>query len=214
MNCGEFQKVLPYIIESGGNPNEEAHLASCKVCADLVQDLRYIAEQAKLLLPMRDPSPEVWDGIRNSLEREGLVGGGPRRLDFNPAWASRRLQWASAGRLLGTAALLALAIGVLFYNRSSTQNSPVLANDAAGNPVQNAAVIDGEDMQVLQAVSQRSPGLRDSYEADLRAINAYIDDAQQYSQEHPDDALGREHLMEAHQQKSAFYEMALERSVH
>lgn len=73
MNCAEFQKVLPYIIESGGNEEEEAHLKECSVCADLVQDLRYIAEQAKLLLPMHDPSPKVWDGIHENLEREGLV---------------------------------------------------------------------------------------------------------------------------------------------
>jgi len=73
MTCAEFQKVLPYIIESGGNAEEEAHLSACPVCSDLVQDLRYIAEQAKLLLPMRDPSPQVWDNIQDSLQREGLV---------------------------------------------------------------------------------------------------------------------------------------------
>jgi hypothetical protein len=73
MNCAEFQKVLPYIIESGGNPDEESHLGECAVCSDLVRDLRYIADQAKLLLPMRDPSPQVWDNIQDSLKREGLV---------------------------------------------------------------------------------------------------------------------------------------------
>ena len=73
MTCAEFQKVLPYIIETGGNADEEAHLASCPVCSDLVQDLRYIAEAAKLLLPMRDPSPKVWDNIQDSLQRDGVV---------------------------------------------------------------------------------------------------------------------------------------------
>ncbi len=73
MNCAEFQRVLPYIIETGGNEAEEAHLRSCAVCSDLVADLRYIAEQAKLLVPMEDPDPRVWDGIQKSLEREGLV---------------------------------------------------------------------------------------------------------------------------------------------
>ena len=73
MNCAEFQKVLPYIIESGGKPEEEKHLESCKVCADLVADLKYIAEQAKLLLPLFDPNPRVWEGIETSLEREGLI---------------------------------------------------------------------------------------------------------------------------------------------
>jgi hypothetical protein len=68
MNCAEFQKVLPYIIESGGNLDEEEHLRTCPVCSDLVADLKYIADQAKLLVPMEDPSPRVWDGIRGALE--------------------------------------------------------------------------------------------------------------------------------------------------
>ena len=76
MNCAEFQRVLPYIIESGGNADEEEHLRSCAVCADLVADLRYIADQAKLLVPMEDPDPRVWSGIEKSLQREGLVKGG------------------------------------------------------------------------------------------------------------------------------------------
>src|SRR5512147_409932 len=73
MTCAEFQKVLPYIIETGGNAEEDQHLRGCPVCSDLVQDLKYIAEQAKLLVPMEDPAPHVWDGIRGSLEREGMI---------------------------------------------------------------------------------------------------------------------------------------------
>ena len=73
MNCAEFQRDLPFIIDEGGNAEQERHLKECKVCADLVSDLRFIAEQAKLLVPMKDPSPKVWEEIQDSLEREGLV---------------------------------------------------------------------------------------------------------------------------------------------
>jgi hypothetical protein len=73
MTCGEFQKVLPYIIDSGGNEEEQKHLETCPMCSDLVADLRYIAEYAKLLVPMEDPSPRVWQGIERSLHREGLA---------------------------------------------------------------------------------------------------------------------------------------------
>src|SRR5215469_16632540 len=73
MTCAEFQEVLPYIFESGGDASEMDHMKTCQICSDLVQDLQYIADQAKLLLPLRDPSPQVWDNIQNSLEREGLI---------------------------------------------------------------------------------------------------------------------------------------------
>ena len=71
MTCAEFQKVLPYIID--GSAEEQEHLTTCPVCSDLIADLRYIAEAAKLLVPMEDPSPRVWSGIQESLEREGMV---------------------------------------------------------------------------------------------------------------------------------------------
>ena len=78
MNCVEFQAALPYIIDKGGNADHEAHLKSCKVCYDLVMDLKYIADQAKLLVPMEDPPGRVWEGIQRSLEGEGLIGSSTR----------------------------------------------------------------------------------------------------------------------------------------
>ena len=111
MNCAEFQKVLPYIIETGGNADEERHLRDCPVCSDLVADLRYIAEQAKLLVPMEDPSPRVWEGIRESLEREGMIKPGRAR-----------------GRLLGPipwisaiGAMVLIAFGAFLVERGHQQ---------------------------------------------------------------------------------------------
>jgi hypothetical protein len=73
MNCAEFQRDLPLIIDIGGNDSQEEHLRTCDICRGLVNDLRYIAEQAKLLVPMLEPSPKVWDGIEQKLKSEGLV---------------------------------------------------------------------------------------------------------------------------------------------
>jgi hypothetical protein len=73
MTCAEFQKVLPYIIDGGGSEEERKHLETCHVCSDLVADLRYIAEAAKLLVPMEDPDPRVWNNIEREVERERLA---------------------------------------------------------------------------------------------------------------------------------------------
>ena len=75
MTCAQYQAELAKFIDTGGTPEQEEHLRSCPVCADLVADLKYIAEVAKLLVPMEDPDPRVWDGIQKSLEKEGLVKG-------------------------------------------------------------------------------------------------------------------------------------------
>src|SRR5512140_2552168 len=72
MTCADFQKALPYIIDTGGNEQEQEHLRTCHICSDLVNDLKYIVEQAKLLVPMEDPDPRVWDNIQHAVDREGL----------------------------------------------------------------------------------------------------------------------------------------------
>jgi hypothetical protein len=67
MNCAEFQEKLPELFESGADVSKQAHIAGCENCAALVRDLEYIASQAKLLLPIHDPSPTVWDNIKTAI---------------------------------------------------------------------------------------------------------------------------------------------------
>jgi len=67
MNCAEFQERLPELFESGANVSQESHVQGCENCSALVRDLEYIAAQAKLLLPIHDPSPTVWNNIQSAI---------------------------------------------------------------------------------------------------------------------------------------------------
>ncbi|MBX6358583.1 MAG: hypothetical protein IRZ03_00740 [Acidobacterium ailaaui] len=67
MNCAEFQEKLPELFESGVDVSNDPHVKNCENCAALVRDLEYIASQAKLLLPIHDPSPKVWDNIQSAI---------------------------------------------------------------------------------------------------------------------------------------------------
>lgn len=88
--CAEFQAELPHMMEVGARFDDQPHLAECQTCADLVADLRYIAEQAKLLLPLHDPSPKVWTNIKASLTREGWTEeGGAKEAKKKGAVARR-----------------------------------------------------------------------------------------------------------------------------
>ena len=69
-DCDEFQRQLPEIFDSGRDLTAHPHLQTCRNCSALVRDLEYIAAQAKLLLPIHDPSPAVWDNIQDALSRE------------------------------------------------------------------------------------------------------------------------------------------------
>ncbi|WP_254062045.1 hypothetical protein [Acidobacterium sp. S8] len=70
MNCAEFQEKLPELFESGANVSQEEHVQGCETCSALVRDLEYIAAQAKLLLPIHDPSPVVWDNIQSAIRSD------------------------------------------------------------------------------------------------------------------------------------------------
>lgn len=201
MNCAEFQRGLPYIIDTGGNAEDEEHLRTCKVCADLVQDLRYIAEQAKLLVPMEDPSPRVWEGISKSLEREGLVKPAPARRGL---LGPQRGGW---GWMVPVAAVLAISFGLFLYSRN---NRPA-ADEAAQSGSQPSTVAqssDGEDQQVLEVIAQHQPALRETYEQNLNSVNAYIRDAKASVEQNPNDNEAKQYLMQAYEQKAMLYQMA------
>ncbi len=66
-DCAAFQARLPQLFGEEADLSKEGHLQSCENCAELVRDLQYIAQQAKLLMPIHDPSPAVWNNIKTAL---------------------------------------------------------------------------------------------------------------------------------------------------
>jgi len=202
MTCADFQQVLPYIVETGGNAEQEAHLKSCQICSDLVADLRYIAEAAKLLVPMEDPSPRVWDGIERALQKEGLVrpaGPGRRLLGHR---RSGPVPWITT-----IGALFILFLGFTLYQRTVTADQPTRA-------VTNGTAFASGDSQLLAEVGRLSPELRATYEHNLRYVNSFISDAQRQVEQNPSDAEAHDLLMRAYAQKNMLYRMAVDRTIH
>ena len=204
MSCAEFQKALPYIIETGGNAEEEQHLRECPICSDLVKDLRYIAEQAKLLVPMEDPSPRVWEGIKGSLEREGMIR--PARARGRLLGSKSSLPWIG---VLG--AVILIAFGTFFLQRGRQQQPGAAVENA---PAVHAASLDTiateqDDQQLLQQVACARPGSEAMYQINLKQVNAAIADAKQRLRENPDDEDARQSLMQAYQQKAMLYDLAV-----
>lgn len=209
MNCQQFQEVLPDIIDNGGNEQEEEHLRTCGACAGLVQDLEHIAEQAKLMLPMHDPSPKVWAGIEQSLQREGLLREGRTpRLGNVMTLPHPARDWTLTGWVMATAAVLAFGAVLVGYHPALPSNNL----SAQNNPAQ-PTLLDGEDQQVLSQVSQQEPAVRRAYEDSLREVNAYIADARKAVNQAPEDTVAQEHLSDAYQQKEMLYQMATARSL-
>jgi len=81
-------------------------------------------------------------------------------------------------------------------------------------PAVEAAVEPGpsaEDQQFLSVVSTLGPSTRATYENQLNAVNADIQETQAYVNRNPRDIDARQHLMDAYQQKALLYQIALDR---
>ncbi|MBZ5521695.1 MAG: zf-HC2 domain-containing protein [Acidobacteriia bacterium] len=203
MNCEQFREILPHVIDeedAGGNAEVETHAESCPSCGEMVRDLRHIAEQAPLLLPMHDPGPRVWSNIQQSLISEGLIRG-----DRTPRPASvtvipqRPEAWTTVGSIMASAAVLILA-AVLFYYRPR----PAVTLSASVTPT--------ADEQLISQVSRKDPQVGKAYEESLKQVNSYIADAEKAVKNDGNDSVANEQLMDAYQQKAMLYEMATARS--
>ncbi|HWZ43720.1 MAG TPA: hypothetical protein VNW97_09590 [Candidatus Saccharimonadales bacterium] len=199
MNCQEFLEVLPHVIDEGGNTEAETHAASCSSCGEMVNDLRHIAEQAPLLLPMHDPNPHVWSSIQQSLISEGLIRGGrtPRPAGVI-AVPQRPPAWTRMGSMMAAAAVLLLA-AVLFNYRPKPG-------------VSSASAAQSPDEQLISQVSSKNPSVGKAYEESLKQVNSYIADAEKAVKSDSNDSVANEQLMDAYQQKAMLYEMATARS--
>jgi hypothetical protein len=212
MTCDEFERVLPE-LEGGHNKEQEEHLKTCSACSDLVSDLNAIAQQARLLTDDHEPSPRVWNSIELALRQEGLIHQPQPQLVPSVASSPR---WRFAWLVPITAAFLFGAVLLFMHQHINNQvaqqpsiSSPVV--ETAAQPTQ-ASILADED-QLLKIIAVRAPTLRAGYESDLRAVNAYIRDAELSARNDPNDQIAQQYLMNAYEQRAMVYEMALERAL-
>jgi hypothetical protein len=179
----------------------------------LVQDLRYIAEQAKLLLPMHDPNPRVWRNIEQSLQREGLLPEGRMPLlghtQKNSTSQAQTKSWTPLGWALALTALVVFAVVLTNYKPTPLQQTQLSAQNSAADSTQ----FNSDDQQLISQLSRQSPDAQRAYEASLRDVNAYIADAEQAAKNDPGDASAQALLQDAYEQKEMVYQMATARSL-
>lgn len=150
-----------------------------------------------------EPSPRVWNSLEIALREEGLIRQ-PQRDRLVAAASPRRWGWA----WLAPLAAVLLVTGTMVYERG---DAPVAMQRIAVGKLATATL--NEDQQMLEAVASRAPAMRAVYESNLRNVNAYISDAEQTVKNDPTDEAAQESLVNAYEQKSMLYEMALDRSL-
>ena len=214
MDCFELRESL-IEIEDGGGWEQKAHLRTCPECSALVAELNSIAHAAVELRAAHEPDPRVWKAIESSLRREGLIRRQQSSRSLLPSFSS---PWGMARWLVPAAAGLLIAVGI-YVRPHSYQNNPsdtvvrssVRSSSPTAGPDLAIAGLNDEDL--LQEVSQQSPALKEQYAENLRRVNEYIRDEKSVIAADPSDEEARRSLMEAYQEKSMLFELALDRSL-
>ena len=205
MNCVELQESLAE-VEDGSAVEQQAHLRSCAACSTLVKELDLIIAAAGDLQGADEPSPRVWNSIEIALRQEGVIHRPSASQPLLPAFVVR---WGAARWLVPAAAMLLLSVGIyLTAPGTAPASSPgSLSHLARFQPSEL------DDAAVMQEVALHAPTLKTQYEDNLRQVNQSIRDAQGAVDESPNDEDARRSLMDAYQQKSMLFEMAMDRSL-
>lgn len=212
MTCVELQESLAE-NESGSSAEQRAHLKNCPQCAALVEELSVIACAAGELRAADEPSPQVWKSIAAALRREGLIRPQHMGRSLLPAFHS---PWGWGRWLVPVAAALLITIGFLVRQHSPSRQ--LADNEYARGPAvsdsgSDVALAGLNDDDLMQEIAQQSPALQAQYTDNLRRVNQYIADAKHSVAVDPNDEEARLSLMEAYQEKSMLFELALERSL-
>ena len=238
MDCAEVQRNLPELENAGQNGEFGAHLKSCPVCSELVSDLHVISSEARHLSAADEPPARIWLRIAAQLREEGFIREPetnpalvvvPRRR-----WSAWWLVPVAAALVAGASYIVSHKPLATVATQSPTAvqapTTQAPAPQAAQPPetvarstppkaptprvAHNPSVVEpgpsAEDQQFLSEVSQRAPSMRATYEDQLRSVNAYIQQAQAYLDQNPDDEEARLHLMEGYRQKALLYQLALD----
>jgi hypothetical protein len=204
MNCVELQQSLAE-VEDGSTPEQSRHLKTCPACSELLEELNLIVAHASELQASDEPSPRVWNSIEIALRQEGLIR--PQTANGSglhlPSFAAR---WGTARWLVPAAAILLLMVGIFERRQSLPERSNQQVAVVA--PVVNPSGLNDEDL--IQEVADSAPAMRSQYQDNLRRVNESIQDAQIAVNESPNDEDARRALMDAYQQKSMLFEMAMD----
>lgn len=213
MNCVELQESLAG-NEDGRSVEQRAHLKTCPECSALLADLHLIAYSAAELRDSYEPSPRVWNSLEIALRQEGLIHA-PRSRSLlssfhTPAWA----RW-----MVPAAAVLLIAVGVYVRSHSPVEQIASNSDQTSVNGVKtdggqsDLALAGLNDDDLMQELAQQPPALRAQFSDNLRRVNEYIQDEQKMITANPEDEEAHRSLMEAYQQKSMLFELALDRSM-
>jgi hypothetical protein len=215
MQCTEFERVLEQDLDGSLPLAAASHLEACPDCRLLWDDIQTIRQVGQELGTDEPEVPgHIWTALRARLESEGLVRGGQSR-GWLAGWFGRAPRLVLAGAY---AAVLLVAVTLVSYNMDRVPEA-LSAGRSGGANVTVAprmadldSTLDGNIERVMASLPQRDVELTDSFRQNLGIVDNLIAVCEKSVREQPDDALARDYLYGAYQQKAVLLATAMDRS--
>jgi len=191
----------------------EAHLSTCRECADTLEDLRAVVSRAGNL-PTRAPETDLWPGIEPRLSS----GRSDAVLPFQ-ARGSRRFSFTAPQLVAAGLALMLMSGGgvwVLQHGGRATSMPPIAATADPGTAALPAGLSDPRYDEAIADLEQALEAGRSELdattiqilEANLAVIDKAIDDSRQALDADPANVYLNNHLADARQRKLALLRRA------
>ena len=188
----------------------EQHLASCRACAETLEDLRGVMARAASLAP-RPPAADLWPGIAPRLDRVTAVA--PGVVPFG-ARVTRRFSFTMPQLVAAGLALMVMSGGgvwILQHGGRATDLPPVAATNEIDPAALPVAIVDPRydeaiaDLEQALAAgrAQLDPGTIKILETNLQAIDAAIEQSRRALASDPANVYLYSHLADARQRKLA-----------
>ncbi len=221
LQCAQFEQMLEE--HDGGLPNAAAaHVKGCAECRMLWSDLEAIRKAGTEWGSEEVAPPEhLWSSIRLQMESEGLIRGTTAGAGWLASWFGAVPQWALASASISL--LLIAALLASYQTNVSTANN---FSAAARLPAQMSTrsmrekvveadlgkTLDGDLKRVFESLPERNPLLASSLRENLGIVDNLIAVCEKSVREEPNDALARDYLYGAYEQKAVLLATATDRS--
>ncbi len=213
--CSQFEEILEQQPDGPLPAAATAHLDACPDCRLLWRDIDIIRVAGREW-GTDEPAPpaRLWVALRAQLESEGLIRQA-KQPGWLGAWFGSAPRLAVAGAYLSLLLIAAALVG--FQNHQSLEQAA--GGTTAEAPALTATVVpdlgqtlDGNMQRVMASLPQRDPSLASSLQKNLGIVDNLIAVCEKSVHEQPDNAVAREYLYGAYQQKAFLLATAIDRS--
>ena len=215
--CGQFERMLEEQPDGPLSAEASAHMNGCDDCRVLWSDIEAIrAAGMEWGSEEVEPPAYLWASLGQRLESEGLIRERAAQRGWLSAWFGSAPRWALAG---ASVSLLLIAAMVASYQVNEPNVAGVLPmrlSISAARPKlvasDLATTLDGDLKRVFDSLPEGNPVLASSLRENLGIVDNLIAVCEKSVREQPDDAMARDYLYGAYEQKAVLLATATDRS--